>query len=225
MSDFQSMPAEYRIPDINASGFPISHCDRLAPMAKDTKSARANKERSPYGGRLLDARKAAGLTQAELAKKAGCPLSTIAEAETTGAGSTYTAQLAHALNVNALWLATGDGAREVAAAANNPKMAFADLNAYEASIVTAMRQPPQFSVQELTQIKESLSAALAIKRSGENADHQAAPIGVYFAVERRTHTGEPEQERRGGANWTEVSTYSEPGPKSSIRQMKPRSAK
>lgn len=223
MIDFQSMPKEYRIPDMNASGFPIIPCDRLPPMAKTKPSS--GRERTPYGARLLAARKAAGLTQTELAKKAECPLSTIAEAETTGAGSTYTAQLAHALGVNALWLATGSGEREIATPTSGTQMAFSDLSAYEAAIVTAMRQPPQFSVPELTQIKDTLSEALAIKRAGVTEQDKDNPVSVYFQIDRRTHTRAPDQERRGGANWTEVSTYSEPGPKSSARQMNPRSAK
>lgn len=221
MIDFQSMPPEYRIPDIDASGFPIFRCDRLQPMAK-TKPPVSSRERSPYGARLLAARKAAGLTQTELAKKAECPLSTIAEAETTGAGSTYTAQLAHVLGVNALWLATGVGEREIAAPATPTQMAFADLTPYEAGVITALRQPPRFSVQELTQITETLSSALAIKRDGVNALHEGQPVSVYFRVDRRIHTEAPKEERRGGANWTAVSTYSEPGPKSSTRPMKSR---
>ncbi len=66
--------------------------------------------RSEFGTRLRQARQDAGLTQAELAKAAGMPLSTLAEAETKGQGSTYTPQLAAACRVSPGWLATGEGA-------------------------------------------------------------------------------------------------------------------
>ena len=62
-----------------------------------------------FGQRLKQARKAAALTQAQLAKKVGIGQSTIAELEKIGSGSSHTPAIAAILNVSALWLATGQG--------------------------------------------------------------------------------------------------------------------
>lgn len=62
-----------------------------------------------FGLRLKAARKAAKMTQAELAKKVGIGQSTIAELEKTGNGSSHVPVIAAALKCSALWLATGDG--------------------------------------------------------------------------------------------------------------------
>lgn len=67
------------------------------------------RERTPFGERLYQARKEAKLTQARLAELAGMAQGTLAEAEYTGSGSTYTPQLAAACQVRAEWLATGIG--------------------------------------------------------------------------------------------------------------------
>lgn len=71
--------------------------------------------RTPFGDRLFDARKSAKLTQKELASKVGMSQSALAEAEKTGQGSQYLAQLARALGVQSIWLATGKGPREQSA--------------------------------------------------------------------------------------------------------------
>lgn len=62
-----------------------------------------------FGQRLKTARKAAKMTQAELAKKVGIGQSTVAELEKTGNGSSHVPAMAAALQCSALWLATGDG--------------------------------------------------------------------------------------------------------------------
>ena len=58
-----------------------------------------------FGMRLKEARKAAKMTQAALAKKVGIGQSTIAELEKTGNGSSHVPTMAAALNCSALWLA------------------------------------------------------------------------------------------------------------------------
>lgn len=62
-----------------------------------------------FGKRLKAARDFAGLTQEELAQKAGMAQSTLATAEMKGAGSRKTPQLAAVCGVDAHWLATGMG--------------------------------------------------------------------------------------------------------------------
>lgn len=67
------------------------------------------KPRSEYGARLLAARQYKRLTQTQLAKAVGMSQSAYGQAETTGAGSVFTSQLAAACGVRAQWLASGDG--------------------------------------------------------------------------------------------------------------------
>lgn len=62
-----------------------------------------------FGNRLRQARKHANLTQAQLGKLTGVSQSTIASTENEGNSSTNTSQFARATNVNANWLATGEG--------------------------------------------------------------------------------------------------------------------
>lgn len=68
-----------------------------------------DKERTPFGERLYEARKHAKLTQHQLAKKAGISQSTLGELEWKGDGSSKTAQMAIACGVRSEWLATGNG--------------------------------------------------------------------------------------------------------------------
>jgi phage repressor protein C with HTH and peptisase S24 domain len=107
MSAFQSISEEYRLSDSVASGIPVTENRNLAPMKL---LGRRNRERTPFGQRLFDARTQAQMTQPQLAKAAGMSQSTLAEAEYTAQGSSYTAQLAAALGVRSEWLATGEGA-------------------------------------------------------------------------------------------------------------------
>lgn len=65
-----------------------------------------------FGNRLKSARKHAGLTQAQLAKKVGIGQSTLAELEKAGQGSSHAPAIANACRVSALWLATGSGLME-----------------------------------------------------------------------------------------------------------------
>jgi len=70
--------------------------------------------KTTYGQRLKAARKAAGLTQKQLAKNSDTSQTVIADLERGRTnGSTATAQIAYALGVNALWLADEIGPREV----------------------------------------------------------------------------------------------------------------
>ena len=64
------------------------------------------------GQRIREARKAAGMTQDQLAAKVGMRQNSISELEKgDSAGTTNVAKFAQALRVNALWLETGMGER------------------------------------------------------------------------------------------------------------------
>jgi transcriptional regulator with XRE-family HTH domain len=64
------------------------------------------------GTRLKEARKAAGLTQVDLAERSGMKQSTISDLEIgKSRGTTNLALLASIVGVNALWLETGKGSR------------------------------------------------------------------------------------------------------------------
>lgn len=62
-----------------------------------------------FGARLRLAMHNAGMGQTDLARAVGIKQSTVGTALTEGNGSRHTAQMAHALGVDAYWLATGEG--------------------------------------------------------------------------------------------------------------------
>lgn len=66
------------------------------------------------GQRIREARKAAGMTQGQLASKVGLKQNSISELEKgDSASTTHMAKFAQALRVSALWLETGAGRRAV----------------------------------------------------------------------------------------------------------------
>jgi transcriptional regulator with XRE-family HTH domain len=62
-----------------------------------------------YGKRLALARQVRGVTQHQLSKLTGVSQPTIGSTEAQGRGSLKTAEFAKALNIDAYWLATGEG--------------------------------------------------------------------------------------------------------------------
>jgi phage repressor protein C with HTH and peptisase S24 domain len=73
------------------------------------------------GTRMKQARKAAKMTQIELAKRSGLNQSTISDLEVgKSQGTTYIATLAAALGVSALWLETGKGQMALSAEERMP---------------------------------------------------------------------------------------------------------
>ncbi|MET3371992.1 transcriptional regulator with XRE-family HTH domain [Variovorax boronicumulans] len=69
----------------------------------------ANRDRTEFGSRVIQARKHAELTQHGLSAATGIKQSTIAEMEVSGQSSLMTPQIARACGVDAYWLATGEG--------------------------------------------------------------------------------------------------------------------
>jgi transcriptional regulator with XRE-family HTH domain len=68
--------------------------------------------RSEFGLRLREARKESGLTQGEVAQALGLSQGTVSQAEKEGDGSVHVAAYAKLLQVNPLWLATGEGPKK-----------------------------------------------------------------------------------------------------------------
>jgi Helix-turn-helix. len=69
----------------------------------------ANRDRTEFASRVIQARKHAKMTQHGLSAATGIKQSTIAEMEVSGQSSLMTPQIARACGVDAYWLATGEG--------------------------------------------------------------------------------------------------------------------
>lgn len=78
---------------------------------------------------MKEARRHAGLTQKQLAPLAEMSQSNLSELETVAHGSSKTPQLAAACNVNAHWLATGEGQMLDLAAPASPRLPSPELSA------------------------------------------------------------------------------------------------
>jgi transcriptional regulator with XRE-family HTH domain len=91
----------YRAPDKCTTGMPIFNIGRLIYMKE--------RSRTEFGRRMLQARKAAGLTQVQVRAALGISQGTLSELEIEANSSGWTAQLAALYRCNARWLATGEG--------------------------------------------------------------------------------------------------------------------
>jgi transcriptional regulator with XRE-family HTH domain len=69
----------------------------------------SNQGRTPFGERLLRARKHRGFTQKQVEMHVGIAQSNLAELELKGTGSSFTVSLALLYGVNPVWLALGKG--------------------------------------------------------------------------------------------------------------------
>jgi transcriptional regulator with XRE-family HTH domain len=83
---------------------PIVHIGKLIAMA-----TRADRERSPFGQRMLKARQHAKLTQIQVRDKLGISQGTLSELEATAHSSGRTVEFAQLYGCDAHWLATGEG--------------------------------------------------------------------------------------------------------------------
>jgi transcriptional regulator with XRE-family HTH domain len=92
---------KHRYADIVHRGMPIVNIGKLMHVN--------NRDRTPFGQRLFDARKAVGLSQAQVAAHLKMSQGTIAELEKKGHGSSRTIEFATLLGCDANWLATGEG--------------------------------------------------------------------------------------------------------------------
>lgn len=72
----------------------------------------AKEDLTTVGGRVRAARKAKGLSQAQLAEAADLSQGTVSDIETGEQGTAYAPELAAALDVEALWLKTGKEPRK-----------------------------------------------------------------------------------------------------------------
>lgn len=90
-----------RFPDMVHIGVPICKSGRLEEVT--------SRDRTPFGQRMSDARRAAGLDQKEVAKAIGISQSTLSELEREAKGSSHVVAFASLYKVSAHWLATGEG--------------------------------------------------------------------------------------------------------------------
>lgn len=81
-----------------------------------------------FGSRVAQARKHAGFTQKQLAPLVGMSQSNLSELETIAFESGKTVQIACRCNVNACWLATGEGNMLDGVAATAPQITTLELS-------------------------------------------------------------------------------------------------
>jgi SOS-response transcriptional repressor LexA len=99
--------------------------------------------KTTFGTRLKQARKDAGLTQKELATKAGIKQATISELENDKYhGSSFAPQLAAALRVNALWLANEKGLKHI------PDNSGASISSPNSGVITGSRPTQEPTIAE-----------------------------------------------------------------------------
>lgn len=112
-----------------------------------------NSDMDTFGERLRQARKAAKLTQAAAAKKAGMSQPALSELESGRyPSSTFTAQLAHVYGINARWLAEGRGARD----SDTPSVEVSETDAWPFATVPhdVIRSLPQTQRIELERMMQ-----------------------------------------------------------------------
>lgn len=90
---------EYRNAGSVPNGMPKVNIGKLINMER---------ERTPFGQRMYEARKRAGLTQQHVCMRLDISQGTLSEAEHVANGSAYTARFAALYRVNAHWLTTGE---------------------------------------------------------------------------------------------------------------------
>ena len=141
-----------------------------------------------YGKRLKLARKHAGLTQVQLAKRAGTPLSTLASAETSGTGSSETAKWANACGVSPVWLSSGTGQMVDDGSRTNkaPLLTWMEANNWKECLEVAMSHkglwmpiPP-----------DSQGDGVYVLQSKDDSNEPRIPNGCWLVVhgdEKPTH--------------------------------------
>lgn len=86
-------------------GLPFVNIGKVITMAKK----RSDRERSPFGARMFLARKCAGMTQMAVREALGVSQGTLSELEGTAASSGRIVDFARLYEVDAGWLASGNG--------------------------------------------------------------------------------------------------------------------
>lgn len=147
----------------------MSDCQFMAPILSDSRyvgkrlsdcegnyCARMRENaRTDYAARVRLARERAGLSQTKLAKLVGMAQSSLALAETTGVGSSYTPQIAAACKVSAEWLATGEG--EMVSTSGWPGTAFTleEIRQWPPALLQSVEK---FALYELSRWETTLSS-------------------------------------------------------------------
>lgn len=141
-----------------------------------------------FGRRLKQARKHAGLTQKQLAPKAGMSQSNLSELETVAHQSGKTPQLARACGVNGVWLATGEGGmldpEQVANAADWTDPQTANAGGTTPLVAHEMSQPKAYAFPITTTARVPVIGTLEMGESDDlhlKAGADGRPIGSVAA--------------------------------------------
>lgn len=129
---------KHRIGDIVTSAFPIVNIGKVIPMAQPKKP----RDRSAFGERMNQARKAAGLMQMDVCGLLNIAQSTLSEAEGSAAGSSYTVQFARLYKVDPYWLATGEGDKAAIVLSDDERALVLAYRIQRGSNVISLPHPP-----------------------------------------------------------------------------------
>lgn len=161
---------------------------------------RSSRPRSEFGSRLREARKERGLTQGEVAQVLGLSQGTVSQAEKEGDGSVHVAAYAQLLQVNPLWLATGEGPKK-------PQTHVAhevSLDAFKVTTLTreellSAKTPEQFAYELPDDAMGGFGRAgtLVLFKAIDSADQAKPGAGVLFSD--RTGAFHVRRKRQGKA--------------------------
>jgi transcriptional regulator with XRE-family HTH domain len=119
-----------------------------------------------YGDRLKSARQLRKFSQQQLGDLCDLSQASVSGLESgESKGSTCTARLAHTLGVNALWLETGEGPRDIESN-KQPTMTLEDRTILEMLQYLTSKQRVAFKAQLEATVQENLEISLAFAKAG-----------------------------------------------------------
>lgn len=123
-----------------------------------------------FGERLKESRRAANLTQKQVATKVGMAQATLSQLEgDTYPTSSYTPRLAHLYGVSARWLADGDGPRASSAADAEPIAAAWPFEKVTLEQFASLPRSVRADIEDYIEMKVAKSKAGSASRAGKTA--------------------------------------------------------